>query len=93
MSKIEITLTAQNMGPDHSEADFDAWTSYVCEHIDDAVGFEVHEVAQFSFDGGPATDRVDGASVDQVEAIRNYLAHEGWDAFCADASAWPKAAE
>jgi hypothetical protein len=26
-------------------------------------------------------------------SLRGWLSHEGWDAFCADASAWPKREE
>lgn len=91
MSKITVQLSAANMG-DVTEDDFDAWTAYVCNHIDAGVGFEVYDVSQLRFDNaGP--DIVSGATEEQRAAIREWLSHEGWDAFCADTSAWPRREE
>lgn len=87
---ISITLSAANLGTEATVADFDAWHSYVCEHIDAAVGFEVHEVEQAAFESGDA-DHVSGATDEQREAVRAWLSNEGWEAFCADVSAWPRA--
>lgn len=36
-----LILGRDGMGADATEADFDAWVSFVCDHIDDACGFEV----------------------------------------------------
>ena len=83
MSTITITLTAYNMGPQTTEADFDAWRRYVCDHVDDALNVSVDSVDQHSFTGGPAEDTVTGGTEEQREAIRSWLAHEGRDAFCA----------
>ncbi len=80
---IRIVLTAANMGPDATERDFDAWATYVVEHIDEALGFEVAELEQHPFRSGPATDTIEGASDEQREAIRGYLGVTGWEAFCA----------
>lgn len=88
--KISITLTACNMG-DVTEADFDAWHRYVCDHIDEALGFEVHEVDQHPFANGPAKNTISGATDEQEEAIREWLSHGGYEAFCATPEAWPKA--
>ncbi len=81
---IKIMLSAANMGPQTTEADFDAWAGYVCNHIDEAMGFEVADVDQFRFIGGAGGDRIDGASDEQREAIRSWLAVAGWEAFCVD---------
>lgn len=89
---ITITLTAYNMGPETTEEDFDAWHSYVSAHADEAVGGENQgntpiDVDQHSFTGGPAEDTVTGGTEEQREAIRSWLAHEGWDAFCGERGA------
>lgn len=85
---IKIILSAANMGNLADEADFDAWAAFVCEHVDEACGVFVADVDQLRFgDAGP--DRVTGATEEQTETILSWLAHDGWDAFCADASAWP----
>lgn len=80
---ITVTLTAYNMG-DVDEVDFDLWRKFVCENIDDAMGFEVQCVDQFEFPGGPARDRIDGATDVQREAIASWLATTGWEAFCGE---------
>jgi hypothetical protein len=80
----ELTLTAANMGPNTTEADFDAWRNFVAEHVDAAMGFEVQAVEQFAFTSGEPQDVVDGATEEQREAILGWLAHEGWDEFCAN---------
>jgi hypothetical protein len=85
---IKIILSAANMGSLADEADFDAWASYVCDNVDEACGVFVAEVDQQRFgDAGP--DRVTGATEEQRATILGWLAHEGWEAFCADSTAWP----
>lgn len=81
---ITVKLTAYNMGPATREDDFDAWHTFVCDHIDQALGFEVADVEQYAFTGGPSRDFVIGGTEEQREAIRSWLAHEGWDAFCSE---------
>lgn len=88
MSKtISITLSAANMGPNADEAEFDAWASYVNEHIDEALDI-TSEVDQFAFTGRGAEneDRVSGGSEEQRDAVREWLSHAGWDAFCSRAT-------
>lgn len=83
---INVTLTAYNMGSEATEADFDAWASYVAEHIDEALDLTV-EVDQHGFPGGPAEDTIQGATSDQRDEIRRYLAVDGWEAFCSSMAA------
>jgi hypothetical protein len=90
MSEIRITLSSAAMG-DVSEADFDAWASYVTEHVNEGAGVEVSEVDQQRF-GDAGEDRIEGATLAERDAIRTWLAVTGWDAFCGDESAWPKVA-
>lgn len=74
-----VTLTSYNMG-DATEAEYDAWTSYVCEHIDEHTGFEVAvEVDRF---GTAGDDRI-VATDEQREAIQAALA-DLWQSWCAD---------
>ena len=87
MSTIKITLSAANMGPESTEEDFDAWTAYVNEHIDEALGITT-EVEQAGFTGRTAIaeDVISGATEEQAEAIRGWLSVNGWEAFCAASS-------
>ena len=89
MEKIKIILTAYNMGAECDERDFAAWHTYVCEHIDEAIGFEVHEIEMHDYRNSPAEDTIVGATDEQRDAIREYLSHSGWDGFCATPEAWP----
>ncbi len=92
MGKITVTLGSTNMGTDCDEADFDAWASWVCEHIDEAMQFYVYEVNQHPF-GSSDGDRVVGATEEQKQAILTWLSVDGWEAFCATPGAWPKRVE
>ena len=93
--EIKITLTAYNMGPDATEADFDAWDRFVRQRIESACDLpeDSADVRQFPFANGPAEDHVFGGTSQQREVIREWLSNDGWGAFCADPTAWPKAAE
>lgn len=88
---IKIKLSSAAMG-DVTEADFDAWAAYVLDHIEEETGIEIAEIDQFAF-GHAGDDEISGADDDDERAaIRTWLAVIGWEAFCADESAWPKAA-
>ena len=84
MSDATITLGRDGMGPQADEADFDAWVTYVCEHIDEATGLDVDvEVRRL---GDVQDDAVTGTDDRQlIHAAVRYL----WDVYCADDSAWP----
>lgn len=86
--KVQITLSAAALGPEADEAFFDAWTSYVNEHIDEALSVDA-EVEQAGFTGRTAIaeDIVRGADGDLRDAIREWLSVTGWEAFCAQPSA------
>lgn len=92
MNQITVVLSSANMG-DVTEADFDAWQRYVAEEIEEALdlGDGCTTVEQFRF-GAAGADHVSGVTEEQTIAIREWLSHAGWDAFCADPSAWPPAA-
>jgi hypothetical protein len=84
MSTIWITLSSANMGDNVDERDFDLWAKYVAETIDEAVGFEIHEVDQARF-GEAGEDWITGATAEETEIIRRWLAVDGWEAFCSGA--------
>lgn len=86
-SNIRLVLSAATMGDDVDEVDFDLWTRFVCENIDQAVGFEVHEVEQAGFMTG-GVDSIVGGTDEQRAAIKSWVAVTGWDAFCGEA--WEK---
>lgn len=92
MEKIEITLTAANMGAECDERDFDAWAEFVANEIAEALGIERHRIKidKHRFSGGPSSDTVTGGTDEERERIRAWLAVDGWDKFCATPEAWPK---
>jgi hypothetical protein len=83
MSKIIVTLTAANMG-NVDETDFDLWTKFVSENHEGALGFEIAEIDQHRFSGGPDRDTIHGGTEEDREAIRTWLAVTGWDTFCGE---------
>lgn len=85
-----VKLSSANMGPDATEADFDAWTSWVSDRIDDVAGCSV-SVEQFAFGSGDA-DEVSGLDDEARDSVRRWLSNEGWEQFCADPKAWPAVA-
>lgn len=93
MARIEITLSSANMG-NVDEIDFDLWTRFVTDKIDEAMGFEIASVDQQRFND-PGDDEVTfrgpwraddtGNELEaKRDAIRSWLSHEGWDAFCGE---------
>ena len=85
-----VTLTSVNMG-NVTEADFDAWVRYVSEHIDEATGLDVTvDAARF---GAAGADRIVAENDEDRATLRRAVGVDLWDAFCADASAWPQAAD
>lgn len=84
MSTIKITLSAANMGPNATEADFDAWASYVAANIDEALGIDA-DVDQAGFTGRTSIpeDQVTGGTEEQNESVCRWLSVDGWNAFCA----------
>ena len=84
MSDATITLGRDGMGEQADEADFDAWVSYVCAHIDEATGLDVDVEVRGARD--VQDDAITG--MDDRQPIHDAI-QSLWDAFCADASAWP----
>lgn len=82
MAKISVTLTATNcfeaLSKDAPEADFDAWVAFVARRNPDWTVT------------GDFSERVCDNEVDaeDVADVRESIQSD-WDAFCADASAWP----
>lgn len=87
-TKIQITLSSANMGPQATEADFDAWVAYVAREIDEALGIDA-EVDQFAFTGPgfEGEDAVSGGTAEQREDVKRWLSGAGWEAFCAEGGA------
>lgn len=80
---IEITLSSANMG-DVDETDFDVWTAFVGDRLQDALDLNGTVVLdQFRF-GEAGEDRIVGATPEQKEAIRGWLSVTGWEAFCGE---------
>lgn len=80
-----VTLTAYNLGPDATEADFDAWASFVARWIDEAAGCYV-VVDQHPFSNGPAADTI-AAGCDEDEVAVREAVERLWEAWCGESSA------
>jgi hypothetical protein len=90
--EVEVTLTADGMGEDADESDYDAYVAYVSEHLDVAGAVVTVEAARFG-EGGEARIVVGrefarGPMRDIRQEVKDSLVTL-WDAFCADTSAWP----
>lgn len=90
MTDATVKLTAYNTNFE-TEAEFDAWVSYVAAHIDDVTGLDV-KVDSYAFTGRGA-----GGTDDEIRTFSEDLAicetHERiiesalcdlWDRACAD---------
>lgn len=73
-----IVLTSYDTGFE-SESDFDAWTDFVCSHIDEKCGFEV-DIDLRSFGRGTGDTYL--GSEGEVETMREAM-RDLWDGFCA----------
>lgn len=81
---IKVRLSAAAMGPQTTEADYDAWARYVSEHIDEATGLVVEvDQAAFTGRGSESEDRIQDATEEEHETIWTWLTVTGWEAFCA----------
>jgi hypothetical protein len=85
MSDATVILGRDGMG-EATEADFDAWVTFVCDKIDGATGLDVDvevrhlgdvQSDHFAPRGTPNAETVESAIVDL------------WEQFCADPTAWP----
>lgn len=96
--KIQITLSAANLGPNATEEDFDRWAAYVAEHVETALslpeGTTEVDQARFSEGGddvvivrGSAADGGDRDEATIEEDIGRWLGNEGWEAFCGEEAA------
>ena len=74
------------MGIIADERDFDDWTQWVTDHIEEALGLTDVMVEQFTFTDGPDRDDIDCDDDDTRDAIRTWLATDGWDAWCVESS-------
>ena len=80
---ISVTLTAYNLGPDATEADFDSFAAYVAEHIEGETGMNI-SVDQFPFaNSGHAKDEISGATDSEARAIREAL-ELLWEEWCSE---------
>lgn len=80
MTRAMLVLGRDGMGNDATEADYDAWVSYVCERIDDATGLMVDVETR-----GPRdvqTDVISGVSDDERTIVEEAKASL-WDDWCA----------
>lgn len=58
MRTILITLTAQTIGEDATEDDFDSWVNWITENLSVCHGIPV-DVDSHDFNNGPAEDTID----------------------------------
>lgn len=76
-----LVLGRDGMGENATETDFDAWTAFVCAHIDEACGFEVGVETRQSRD--VQTDKVVGADEDQRTTVKEACGRL-WERWCSE---------
>lgn len=77
--KTSVTLSSENMG-DANEEDYTAWVQFVCDHIDEACGFEV-EVDSHRF--GEVGEAVFSPHEDKRQVVAEVL-QDLWTQWCED---------
>jgi hypothetical protein len=81
MTTAEVTLSSASLGDSATEDDFDAWVSFVGEHIDEATGLVVSVDAKRFGDAGD--DDVMATLESNVTLIKEQL-RELWDRWCSE---------
>ena len=79
-----VRLTAYNMGPYATEADFDAWVRYVAANIDEATGLDV-TVDAFQFAGrgaGGDEDEISGWETEEDRETIGEALEALWERGC-----------
>ncbi len=79
---ITVILSGANMG-DVDELDYDLWARYVAENVESATSIDA-EVDQLRL-GDAGEDTIVGATAEQRETLRTWLAVDGWEDFCGEA--------
>ncbi len=83
---ITLALGRDGMPADSDESDFDAWTSYVTERVNEAVGFKV-DVRKRAIDDVAQEDDLRGGSDDEQNKLRETVL-DLWGDWCAEESGW-----
>jgi hypothetical protein len=83
VSRASLTLGRDGMGRAgaEAEADFDSWTAFVEDEIDEACGFEVAVSQRQAHD--VQTDDISGADDADLETVREAV-RTLWDQWCED---------
>lgn len=91
MANATLILGRDGMGEVATEADFDAWVAYVCEHIDEATGLDVAVETRGKRDVQDDKILADGSGSGDSLTIDEALGTL-WEAFCASPELWPSSA-
>lgn len=75
-----LTLASGNMGPHATDADYDNWVEFVCEHVESLCGFDVDVDSRRFADGGDDRFCADGSDRDTIRDALNTL----WDRWCSE---------
>lgn len=81
MNKAIVTLFADGMGDNATEADFDAFVAYVCDRIDDATGLNVAVEAERY--GMAGVTRVQAETSEDEQTVRDAV-QTLWERWCAE---------
>lgn len=85
MADATLILGRDGMGELATEADYDAWVTFVCERIDDATGLDVNVEERGAQD--VQDDTIRGYAGDE-QPIRDAL-ETLWNEFCGSPEHWP----
>jgi hypothetical protein len=85
--RATVTLGRKGMG-DAAEEDFQAWCDYVCDHIDEKLGFAVEVERRQLRDVQDDKITADGYGSGDSLAVYEAL-HAMWEEFCGSPELWP----
>lgn len=75
---VQITLSPAHLNTDDATVLRD-WAAFVAAHVDEACGVDAETV----WDDSAGSDEVDCDDDAARERVTDWLARDGWDAFCA----------
>lgn len=81
MSRPAILLTSYDMYSNSTKDDFDSWTKFVSDNIDERCGFRVE--VNVGYFGESGSDQIYNADDDKLEVLREVIPNL-WDDWCAE---------
>jgi hypothetical protein len=90
---VNVHVAPGHHGEFGCEADYDAWVSYVCAHIDEECHVDAEVTVEDYDSSGVCETSVSAKSNDVRESVNRWLAVDGWEEFCSDTTTRANASE